>query len=58
MVNGESYIAFGKYFYLGTQLKDIPDSYFRWLIKQKWFLESKFEYEMELKNYINNKLKK
>ncbi len=54
MINftGDSRIGFGKH--LGKKLADIPDSYFLWLMKQDWFVNSKDSYNIEFKTWINN----
>lgn len=52
VMTGESKLGYsGKY--LGTKLKDMPRSYFDWLMKQKWFIKSKYSYDVELKEYIS-----
>ncbi len=45
-------IAFGKH--TGKKLSDIPDSYFKWLMKQEDFIKSTDSYNLQLKQYIND----
>lgn len=54
-MNEISKILFGKH--QGKQLKDIPDSYWTWLLKQDWFMKSTFSYNVELKKWINENKK-
>ncbi len=49
-------ICFGKH--QGKKLKDIPISYFMWLIQQESFMKSQDSYNVKLKIYINVRKKK